>query len=451
MHSRIPGFLVLAVLILIGSASGLSAPTPGQIADSPAQSQESPATNTVAPAENATSPGTSGTQEAAPETPASQKIESKTEKIKVWRQAALQHRSGHPDSAAVQIGAWRTKDLESVFSFISKLAAQTPSSLKHTLAKASSRQMLQLSDQEAQQGDLSRVLKQGALLHTDIAMLDLGTSEFHDAREGMGAFIDGHIFVFPKTPHWEYARRLIDLVSPSPSRDPAVLRWYLATIAFMEERGLLGYAGHNIEHALEKFPADPGILFYAGTLHETWASPAHQNVMQSAGAKVLYGSKEAELKLAKQFFEKAVTLNPNLSEARLHLGRVLGLLGNHENAVAQLQQASAALNDRQRSYYAALYLGLEFEMLCRRSEARAQYERAAELYPAAQSPLLALSQLARSEDDVKSALTALDRVFALPRGDLWKDDPWWVYNQAHARDSVALIDEMYRILGERPQ
>jgi tetratricopeptide (TPR) repeat protein len=419
MRSRIPASLILAGLILIPAAEGWSSPQTGDTEDSPAQSENRPA--------------------------------SKTERIREWRMAAAQHHPGQPDSAVVKIGSWRTKDLETVLSFVTKLAAQSPGSMKRTLAKASSRSLLQLTDPEVQQGDLSRVLKQGALLHTDIALLDLGNGDHQDTREGMGAFVDGHIFLFPKTPHWEFARRLIDAVSPAPTKDPAKIQWYLATTAYMQGRGLLGYARHNLEHALEIFPADPEILFYAGVLHETWASTAHQNVLQNSGAKVLYGSKESELKLARQFFERTIALDPAFSEAHLRFGRVLGLLGNHEQAVAELQQASVSLKDRQLLYYTALYLGYAFEMLCRRSEARDQYERAATLYPAAQSPLLALSQLARSDDDVKGALLALDRVFTLPRGDLWKDDPWWVYNQAHVRDAAALIDEMYRILGERPQ
>jgi tetratricopeptide (TPR) repeat protein len=419
IRSRLPGLLALTGLILINASQGWSFPQNGDAKDSSAQSENKPA--------------------------------SKTEKIREWRTAAVQHHPGQPDDAAAKIGRWRARDLETVLSFVAKLAQQPPGAMKRTLAKASSRQLLQLTDQEVQQGDLSRVLKQAALLHTDIAMLDLGTGEYQDSKEGMGAFIDGRIFVFPKTPHWEFALRLIELISPSLSKDQAVLQWYLATTAYMQGHGLLAYARRNIEHAMQRFPAEPEILFYAGVQHETWASPANQIVSQSSGARVLYGSKESELKLARQFFEKAIALKPGFSEAHLRLGRVLGLLGNHEQAIAELQHASSVEQDRQLLYYASLYLGFEYEMLCRRSEARDQYQRAAGLYPAAQSPLLALSQLARSDNDVKEALLDLDRVFALPHGDLWSDDPWWVYNQAHVRDSVARIEEMYRILGESPQ
>jgi tetratricopeptide (TPR) repeat protein len=158
---------------------------------------------------------------------------------------------------------------------------------------------------------------------------------------------------------------------------------------------------------------------------------------------------ESELKLAQHYFQKAIDENPGLAEGHLRLGRVLGLMGDHKQAAAELQKASAAIQDPQLSYYASLYLGCELRILSRKSEAREQYERAAVLYPSAQSPLLALSQLALDSDDFEGALEALKRVFALPRKDRWNDDPWWVYDLAHVRDADALVGEMRKLFGER--
>jgi hypothetical protein len=99
-------------------------------------------------------------------------------------------------------------------------------------------------------------------------------------------------------------------------------------------------------------------------------------------------------------------------------------------------------------YYASLYLGREFEALSRRSEARSQYERAASLYPTAPVPLLSLSHLAHGSGDSAGALLAVQRMFALPREDSVKDDPWLVYDIAHVRDAGAFIDELRKLLGE---
>ena len=59
------------------------------------------------------------------------------------------------------------------------------------------------------------------------------------------------------------------------------------------------------------------------------------------------------------------------------------------------------------------------------------FEQAAALRPAAQSPLLALSQLAYSQGDSGAAAAWLARVAELPALDL--DDPWWIYNVTAGR------------------
>lgn len=456
MLSRIIGSLNLVGLVLIHVTEGLGVPQRCDIANPLTHPRFRLEAKDVTGAQHwfpkalppgLTDFGTFGVYRALPETPPVKKAETRTEKIREWSKAVAQHTPGKSDSAAVMIGGWQPRDLETVLSYVTKLASQPINSAKRTLAKASIRRLLQLTDQEAKQGDLSRILKLGSLLHTDIALLELEAGEYPDRGEGVGAFADGRLFIYPKTLHWEFARKLIDAVSAVPSRDPMVRQWYAATTAHMLARRLLGYAGQNLKYALEKFPADPRILFYAGALHETWASPVHQNTVLPRGTKIFYGSADSELKMALQFFQKAIAADPNLAEAHLRLGRVMGLLGHHTQAVAELQQASASIQDPQLLYYASLFLGREFETLSRPSEARDQYERAAMLYPTAQSPLLALSQLARSSNDLKGALLALQRVFALPGKDSWKDDPWWIYDLAHVRDADALVAEMHKVFG----
>jgi tetratricopeptide (TPR) repeat protein len=371
------------------------------------------------------------------------------QKVKEWRTAVVQHSPGKPDQAAIMIGGWPSYDLEAVLKFIAKLASQPASAIKR--AKAPIRRLLDLTDQEVKQGDLSRILKKGALLHTDIALLELEKGDYQhrpEGIEGTGLFADGRVVFQPQQLSWQFARQLIDLIPRSQSQDDVARQWYIATIAHMQSHRLLGYAGQNLKCALERFSSDARLLFYAGVLHETWASPVNQNPLLPRGISVSYGSRDSELRLARQYFEKALGKNPSFAEARLRLGRVTGLQGNHKMAIAELQNASAIIADPQLSYYASLYLGHEFTMVVRNREAREQYERAAMLYPTAQSPLLAISQLALDNDDTEGALRALQRVFALQIKDRWNDDPWWVYDLSHVRDAAALVVEMQKTLGE---
>jgi tetratricopeptide (TPR) repeat protein len=143
--------------------------------------------------------------------------------------------------------------------------------------------------------------------------------------------------------------------------------------------------------------------------------------------------------LAQGFLKKAVAADPNAAEARLHFGRVLGLLGRHQEAAAELSQALDAIDDPANEYYASLFLGREEEALGRYDAARRAYERAASLYPGAQSPHLALSQLAWHGADRGGALKALREALAAT-----DDDPWWTYAVVHARQADALLEELRR-------
>src|SRR5262249_13195873 len=117
--------------------------------------------------------------------------------------------------------------------------------------------------------------------------------------------------------------------------------------------------------------------------------------------------------------------------------------GHHADALTELQQALALLDDEELRYDGELFVGVEEEALGRYDAAAALYEQAAARYPGAQSPLIALSQLARRRGDPARARAAIDRLFALPPpGDEERADPWWVYKIAQARNADDLLDEL---------
>src|SRR5947199_348121 len=102
---------------------------------------------------------------------------------------------------------------------------------------------------------------------------------------------------------------------------------------------------------------------------------------------------------AEAFFRRALEVKPDHVEARLRHGRVLGGLGRHADAAAELRQAIASADDTLLVYYGNLFLGAAEEELGHRDAARLAYEQAAASYPDAQSPLVALSRLARRYGD----------------------------------------------------
>ena len=217
--------------------------------------------------------------------------------------------------------------------------------------------------------------------------------------------------------HWEIARMLLDFVvpkgdtRPAKGRDEMVRQWYRATAAWMQLS-----EDHDRLHLdpARLFPSDPDILFLSACQRE-----------------------------AEALFRRVLEIKPGHAEARLRYGRVLGGLGKHQESAVELRRAVADLTDPEMLYYANLFLGAAEEALGNRDAARVAYEQAAERFPMAQSPLLALSQLARRYGDRRGALRAIDRLFALEEADRGaRDDPWWRYYVAQARDAEDLLGAM---------
>jgi tetratricopeptide (TPR) repeat protein len=306
-------------------------------------------------------------------------------------------------------------------------------------------------------GDRNYILRRGALLHGDVPVLaPLAMAAPPESRSTVGperfrmAISDGReIDLSQSAVHWEIARMLLDLVVPgggdraAPSADDMVRRWYYATAAWMQLRE--DHDKSHLNHARELFPDDPGLLLLTAFQRETFAGVPVQTAVRSAvlptGVHLDVGSERSELREAESYFQRALALRPDHAEGRMHHGRVLAQLGRHADAVVELRRAAAELTEPQIAYYAQLFLGAEEEAIGNREAAGAAYEAAATLAPMAQSPLLALSQLARRYGDRPAALRAMDRLFALPPEDRSEhDDPWWWYYVSQARDADDLLE-----------
>jgi tetratricopeptide (TPR) repeat protein len=231
--------------------------------------------------------------------------------------------------------------------------------------------------------------------------------------------------------------------TPDPGADDTVRRWYLAGCAYMARLRRIDPA--HFTRALELFSNDPDVLFFAAAAHEGFAGVRTQSVMRTMnvprGVTFDVQSEGAELRLAEQLYKRALERNPNLVEARIRLGRVLGLRGRHEEALEQLRQGESA-TDPLLQFYAHLFQGAEFEALGNGAEARRSYERAAALHPTAQSPLFGLSRVADEAGDRVAARELIGRLLKLPPADSDRADPWWVYEFGYARVVDRLLAEL---------
>jgi tetratricopeptide (TPR) repeat protein len=320
--------------------------------------------------------------------------------------------------------------------------------------------MLGLSDDEARRGDINRFLYRGAMLHSDIGILAwdgaLAAASGATAREGLSVRIaDGRQEGYDDTTrHWEMARALLDAVAPDPARDEWVRLWYRAAAAHMRSHSLLGPAQPMLDRARQLFPTDAEILFHSGCLHEASASPAVQSALASIkvpqAALPISRLPGTHWEAAVSFFRDALRIQPAWPEARVRLGRVLGLLGRHKEAAAELGRALDETTHPTLIYCASLFLGDEEQALDHRDRARACYERALAYRPRAQAPHLALSQLARREGDLTRARAEVRTVLALPPDESGRYDPLWDYFVGpQSQEADTLFTELRRLLDQR--
>ncbi len=301
------------------------------------------------------------------------------------------------------------------------------------------------------------VLRRGALLHADIAMLvspppeEIGTSVGLGPQRISVQTSDGMaIGMGQMATHWEIGRMLLDHVRPrgasrdDPGHDEMVRRWYRATAAWMQNTEK--HDTVHLDHAREIFPADPDILFLSATQHETYAGASIQGAMRSAqvatGWKFDVASAGPELRQAETLFRRAVAANPNVAETHLRYGRVLSLLEHYADAARELRLALDTMEDREQRYYGELFLGAAETGRRNFDAARDAYRRAEELFPKAQSPHIALSELARRLGDRGAALREMQPVFDLEAFEIGRDDPWWHYYVIQARNADALLEEL---------
>jgi hypothetical protein len=390
-------------------------------------------------------------------------------KTEFWHNAVIQHKRGILDSAEKEISSWLYDDYNLIISSFLTIIGHMPET-HYALPKEVEghyQEYLQtVSGFFKPSNQMDKFLLKAALFHTDMAILEMETirgyvphwpkSVLQNSPELIFSnpwrvvkINDGLSSAGEEGLQWSRASMLV-LCGTFPlqtshtntlSRETA-RRWLVATTAIMLKNRKRAFADNNIERGLHFFPSDPDLLFLSGALHEIFAMPQNQNVLPLSGYSFKYGSTEAELKSAQNDFQKSLKKNYNFPEAHLRLGRVTGLRGDHATAIHELQTALDNLTDPRSQYYACLFLGNEYLALHQREEAKRHFERASNLFPEAQSPLLSLSYLARSSGHPKDALIITQKLLDLSASPL-SSDPWWDYDIPQSIDSDALISSLW--------
>jgi tetratricopeptide (TPR) repeat protein len=334
------------------------------------------------------------------------------DKLQQWLDAIDAHQPGNPGKPAVEVSTWSGSDLEAVIAE----------------AKRHARVLAKSDPVRANQ-----ILLRGAVLHGDIGRL-LPEDEVRRSPTQKTAYIvrDGRwLGVRYISIHWGLARSLLDSVTPEPAADPGVREWYLAMSADLLRMRQFAAAIDHHERARQIFPSDPAFLFASGRLHEVFGSTGMQAAAESVNeayrASAAVSTARGELVRAERFFRDTLAQRPDHIAARVHHARVLSDLGRHAEASEELGRAIDGGASGELLYFAHLFLGHAEEALGRGQAARAAFERASAMYPNAQSPHLALSQIARRAGDRRAAQHELQVISALPSDERVREDPWWSY------------------------
>jgi tetratricopeptide (TPR) repeat protein len=386
--------------------------------------------------------------------------------LEQWVTVVETHVPGSVDAPLGQAAAWEANDLRKLWNDVHVLLVITTAPRTTALIipplsfepqVRSSRDQRTVSfrkdERKALEALAARVRARGlnetahraAMLHTDIVTVassiatPSSTASGAQTRWTIG---DGTGMRGGQSLHWELARAVLTYVQPDPRRDFFVRDWYRATVA--NAQAIEYFDTVQLGNGLRLFPDDPELLLLAGAEREAMATPLFQAFAKSLSRTALLSgisSEDDELGSAAAFYRRALSVSPDFAEARLRLGRVLGLQGRHADALEELRRASPGSLDRMHQYFALLFLGQALEGAGNTAEALDAFEQAAGLVPDARTPYLAIARLARERGDRARTQTSLERALA-PIDIDDTIDPLWMYRSTPGRRRVSMLDDV---------
>jgi len=184
---------------------------------------------------------------------------------------------------------------------------------------------------------------------------------------------------------------------------------------------------------------DPELLMLRGAVIESQLrmGPALRG---AAVAKVVAVPFDVNWTGAEALYRRVLAARPDLTEARLRLGRVRQLLTRGRDTV-ELRAVAKGPATPDQLYLAHLFLGAAFEQKGDEAGAAAEFEAAARAFPGTQSAAVALSHARRRAGEWEAAASALGEGLATPGAPL-RRDPWWAYQAGQAEDADALLDSL---------
>lgn len=214
-------------------------------------------------------------------------------------------------------------------------------------------------------------------------------------------------------------------------------RWYAAAGNYFLAWARPDLAEPFIERGLRLFGDDARLRMLTGVVEEMRAHIENGNLHdRKVIASRTYDEARRRLDLAESHYRRARTLDPQMFEARLRLGRVLFLRRDVDSARQELQVVTSGGAPESLAYLAHLFLGALHESRNAVADARREYEAALMLAPQYQTSYIALSFLERMSGRTTRSTELLATFAALPKPA--QQDPWWDYQNGMFDQNVLL-------------
>jgi tetratricopeptide (TPR) repeat protein len=231
--------------------------------------------------------------------------------------------------------------------------------------------------------------------------------------------------------HLGVAHAYLDTIAER-ARDSFVRDCWVMLIAFYQGRFELVRAHELVRAAHETAGDSPQLWLAAGVTEEMAWTMVH--------ADDYHGFIAGDLKEAESAYRKTLATQPDLTEARLRLGRVLTLRGDIAGALRELDELRT-IDDAGFRYLAHLFAGDALERGGRGPAAEQRYIAAFAALPEGQSARLALAHL-RHAAGARAAAAEAARAAALDRGVGETVDPWFWYTRGLSWRTGALLSTL---------
>ena len=247
------------------------------------------------------------------------------------------------------------------------------------------------------------------------------------------AVVDGWVPPSRVSVHLEAARRMADVQKGAVVGSGFRRDWLLVVAWFLQAEADLASARTWVELLVADYPADPDALVTAGAYFE---------------AAAWNDGRPEFLDRAVTLYRKVPADSAAFDQASVRLARTWLEQHRPAEALRALEPVKAGAGPDTWRYLAWLVSAAADATTRRYAAAGAAYERAAQLLPSCQTPLVGLAAVRRAEGRVGDATALVEQLTTMDTRHC--DDPWWHYRFGQTPERRARLLLSLRAAVTRP-